>query len=207
MGVKYQNFFDKNTNLITAKRNDWFYFSILIIYFYILKNDLGTMKNLIMMRHAKSDWTNPTQKDFERTLNARGHRVAPRMGYKLHELEVHPDAIVSSPAERTKLTAEYLAEQLNIETSEIVYDEAIYEASVRSLLEVVNHLDDDHDTVILIGHNPSFSYLAEYLSGEEIGNIPTCGVVYLQFEFTTWKEVSQDTGSMKWFIYPRKFDF
>ncbi len=164
------------------------------------------MKNLIMLRHAKSDWSNPGQKDFDRTLNARGHRVAPRMGHKLHELGVHVDAVVSSPAERAKLTAEYISEQLNFDTSEIEFKEAVYEASIRTLLEVVNGLDEEYDTVMLVGHNPSFTYLSEYLTGAEIGNIPTCGAVRIEFELTSWKEVSQNTGTLKWFVYPAQFD-
>lgn len=164
------------------------------------------MKNLVMLRHAKSDWTSPGQKDFDRTLNARGHRVAPRMGHKMNELEVHVDVILSSPAERAKLTAEYVAEQLNYDTSEIEYVEEIYEASIRSLLELVNNVDEEYDTVMMVGHNPSFTYLAEYLTGDEIGNMPTCGAVSINFEVTSWKEVSQNSGALNWFIFPKQFE-
>lgn len=165
------------------------------------------MKSLYLLRHAKSDWTNHNEKDFDRGLNPRGMRVAPKMGRKLQELGVVPDAVIASPAVRAKATAEFVTEQLEYDLENIIYKEEIYEASVRSLLELVNKLDNEYDKVILIGHNPSFTYLSDYLSDEEIGNIPTCGCVGLRFHTNDWGEVSKSTGDLEWFIYPAQFNF
>jgi phosphohistidine phosphatase len=160
-------------------------------------------KTLIFMRHAKSDWSVPGQKDFDRELNSRGLSDAPRMGRRLFEIGVKPDLIISSPALRAKLTAEMVAEQLKYDTDRIQWDEEIYESSVRTLLGVVNRLDDKLNTVIIFGHNPTHTYLSEYLTKEVIGNIPTAGAICIEFAFDSWKLVSEGTGKMKWFEYPK----
>jgi phosphohistidine phosphatase len=161
-------------------------------------------KTLYFMRHAKSDWSVSGQKDFDRSLNHRGLMDAPKMGHRLMSMEIKPDLILSSPALRAKMTAEYVSEQLKYEFDKIVWDEEIYEAPVRTLLSIINKLDPSYNNVLIFGHNPSITYLAEYLSKAEIGNIPTAGVVCIEFEVPEWAMVSEGTGSLKWFIYPKE---
>lgn len=165
------------------------------------------MKKLTLIRHAKSDWSDPVIKDFDRPLNSRGHRVAPKMGVKLHELGFTPGLLVSSPAARAKRTTQYLVEQLKFDLTEVQYDEELYDASVRILLSMVNKLPDDLEHVAFVGHNPTLTYLTEYLTGDEVGNLPTCSVVQMDFDIDTWQAVSKDTGRISNYIYPRKFDF
>jgi phosphohistidine phosphatase len=160
-------------------------------------------KTLIFMRHAKSDWSIAGQKDFDRTLNNRGLGDAPRMGRRLLEIGVKPDLVLSSPAIRAKTTAEYVSEQIGYDLDAIVYEPEIYESSVRTLLGVVNSLEDQYTTVIIFGHNPTHTYLAEYLTKEAIGNIPTAGAVCIDFELDSWKLISEGTGKMRWFEYPK----
>lgn len=160
-------------------------------------------KLLYLIRHAKSDWSVNGQKDFDRELNSRGYNDAPRMGRKLYDLNVKPDIIISSPAARAKLTAELIAEQIKYETDKIIFEEEIYEASVRTLLAVINTIDDQFASAAIFGHNPGLTYLAEYLTKKTIGNIPTCGVVEISFKLDSWKEISGDLGKMNWFIYPK----
>jgi phosphohistidine phosphatase len=161
------------------------------------------VKNLFLVRHAKSDWSVGGQKDFDRALNGRGLSDAPKMGRKLYDLGVKPDLIMSSPAERAKLTSQLIAEQLKYDPDKIAFDPEIYEASVRSLLNVINAIDDRYNNVIIFGHNPTFTYIAESLTKKEIGNIPTCGAVHIEFNIKSWKEVSAGTGNMKSFTYPK----
>jgi len=161
------------------------------------------VRNLILVRHAKSDWSVPGLKDFDRELNARGSNDAPRMGRKLYEMDVRPDLIISSPAMRAKQTAEFIAEQIRHDFDKILFNPDVYEASVRSLLSIINDIPDEHQKVMIIGHNPTFTYIAEYLTKKPFDNIPTCGMVDIEFSFSSWKEVSGDTGNLKWFIYPK----
>lgn len=165
------------------------------------------MKSIILLRHAKSDWTNPQLKDYDRPLNARGTRVAPKMGGKLSEMNEKVDVIFSSPAERAKLTSLYVSEQLQLDENQIEFESEIYEASVRTLLNVINKIDDEFDRVMLVGHNPTFSYIAEYLTDDIIGDLPTCGAVKISFATNSWKEISESTGNKEWYIYPKMFDF
>ena len=118
----------------------------------------------------------------------------------------HFDVIISSTAKRASLTAQYVAEQLKFDLDAIEQNPEVYEASIRSLLETVNKLDNGYDRVLIIGHNPSFRYLAEYLCNETISDFPTCGAFCITFEINNWEEVSQNTGHKDWFIYPKMFE-
>ncbi len=162
-------------------------------------------KTIYLIRHAKSDWSIPGQPDFNRSLNHRGLLDAPLMGKVLKDLQVSPELILSSPAERAKRTAEFISEQLNYPIEKIKFEEEIYEASPRTLLRLINNLDNSLGKVALFGHNPTFTYLAEYLCKEELGNIPTCGAVKIQFELDEWAAVSEGTGEIIWFEYPKKY--
>lgn len=164
------------------------------------------MKNLILLRHAKSDWSVPNQKDIERELNERGYRVAPKMGGKLVELNKNPDLIICSTSVRTRQTVVLVVEQLDYDEDKIVYEEELYDASTRILMQVVCNLPNEHDTIMLVGHNPALTYFAEYITGSEIGNIPTCGVVSVHFDIDDWNQVSQN-GILEWYIYPEQFGF
>lgn len=164
------------------------------------------MKSLIFIRHAKSDWKDNNLKDFDRDLNSRGERTAPKMANHLKKNGFSPHIIVSSPAQRAKSTTRHLIEQLGFNEDQVHYNEDIYEASVRVLLRVINELPDEHETVAIVGHNPSLTYITELITGEEIGNIPTLGVVKINFDFNEWKLVSQSNGTLDSFIYPKMFD-
>ncbi len=164
-------------------------------------------KHLVLMRHAKSDRSVSGQKDFDRDLNTRGNRDAPRMGGRLvQEKNFVPDLVVASPAVRTSNTAKYVCEQLKFPEEKIVFEEEIYEGSVRNLLKVVNSLNDSSNTVLLVGHNPGISYLAEYITKQEIGELPTSGIVSIHFELDSWSLISEGTGKLEWYIYPKDTD-
>ena len=170
-----------------------------------MKNEV--MKSIILIRHAKSDWEDNIVKDFDRELSTRGHRTAPKMANHLKMDGFVPDLIISSPAKRAKATANYIIEQLDLDEDKFIYEEDIYEAPVRVLLRIINELPDNCNTVTMVGHNPGLTYLTELITGEEIGNIPTFGVVKINFDFDQWEMVSQATGVLEYFIYPKMFDY
>jgi len=161
-------------------------------------------KQLVLMRHAKSDWSGVSNNDFERELNSRGYRDAPKMGVRIKlEKKFNADLAISSSAARAKLTARYVCEQLNYSEDSIHYDEDIYEGSLRTLLRIVNDIDNKHNRVIIFGHNPGFTYFAEFLTKLAIGNIPTSGVISITFEVNSWQLISEGLGHLDWFIYPK----
>ncbi|GAA3977185.1 phosphohistidine phosphatase SixA [Pedobacter ginsengiterrae] len=161
-------------------------------------------KQLLLVRHGKSDWGNLGLKDFDRPLNKRGKENAPEMAERLINRGFKFDLMVSSPAKRAKSTAKYFAEAYNVD--DIKFEEAIYEANSRTLLKVVSDFEDSADVVIMFGHNPGFTDLANELSDADIYNIPTAGMVLISFPFDSWKMVSKGTGELVFFDYPKNTD-
>ena len=162
------------------------------------------MKKLFLIRHAKSDWSDNTLKDFDRGLNARGLKDAPFMGKLLKGRNIIPDLIISSPALRTKLTIEILLKEMTLE-QEIIYDESIYEAPFLNLKKVVDMIDDQFNTVFLVGHNPGLCDFANSLCNESFENIPTCGIVELDFNTNFWSDISKENSKLISFEYPKKY--
>lgn len=161
-------------------------------------------KQLLLVRHGKSDWGNLDLKDFDRPLNKRGKENAPEMAERLVQRGFKFDLIVSSPAKRAKSTAKFFAEAYQVD--DIQYEESIYEANTTALLKVINGLDDSAETVIMFGHNPGFTDLANELSDADIYNIPTAGMVLMSFPFDSWKMVSRGRGELVFFDYPKNSD-
>ena len=122
---------------------------------------------LIIMRHAKSDWTGEYEGDFERPLAKRGGKDANRMGEWLAEQGLFPDIIIASPAVRAKQTALIVAEYLKKNEHSIIWDEDIYEAALSDLIRVIDRHSEGHRRVLIIGHNPGLDKLLCYLSDSE----------------------------------------
>ncbi len=162
------------------------------------------MKELFLLRHAKSSWDDPTLSDFDRPLNERGRRDAPRMGEHLAEMGIEPDLIVASPAKRAKKTAGIVAEKLGYDPGRIRWNESVYEASPQTLLYLVCSLPEDAKRVMLVGHNPGFTMLANMLGDVAIDNIPTAGVVGIAFDAKSWDEACRMKGHTLFFEYPKK---
>ncbi|RZK38995.1 MAG: histidine phosphatase family protein [Pedobacter sp.] len=160
-------------------------------------------KRLILIRHAKSDWGNPDLRDFDRPLNKRGNASAPDMAQRLVSASISPDLMVSSPALRAISTAKYFAKAWGIQEKDIQTDQNIYEAGFKTLLSVVNEFDDNYPTIAMFGHNPGFTDFANYLSGVNIVNMPTCSVVMIEFSTDSWNMLSKETGKVILFDYPK----
>ncbi|MCP4400237.1 MAG: histidine phosphatase family protein [bacterium] len=162
------------------------------------------MKRLYLVRHAKSSWKDYSLKDFERPLNKRGQRDAPVMGQRLATQNICPDLIVGSPAKRALTTAKIIAHEMKYPETKIVTNDAIYEAGPSNLLHMIQQLDDPAEQVMLVGHNPGFTMLAEELCSEEFDNIPTCGIVCIDFDAASWKKIEYGKGTLIFFDYPKK---
>jgi phosphohistidine phosphatase len=163
------------------------------------------MKSLYIVRHAKSSWEDSSQSDFERGLNERGKRDAPRMAKRLKEKEIHPDLMLSSPAKRALSTAKRIAEVLNYSKKDIKTDQKLYHADEDTILSVIHTIKDKYNTVVLFGHNPGLTDFVNTIVAEEtnIDNVPTCGVVALSLYVESWKDVSWASAKMLFFDYPK----
>lgn len=147
------------------------------------------MKQLILVRHADSDWGNPALTDIKRPLNRCGSQSAPVMGQQLRCLGIRPQSIICSPALRARETASLLAAELGFAETEIVCDPRIYEAEVVDLMAVIRGLDEVLGQVLLVGHNPAISDLAALLGDAEPGPMVPCAAVGLICEAETWWQV------------------
>lgn len=163
------------------------------------------MKKLFLIRHAKSSWKDNGLSDFDRPLNKRGKRDAPFMGKILKEEGIKPDLIVTSPAKRACTTARMIARKLDYPKERINSDETIYEASPGELIKLINNIPIEYKVVMLVGHNPGLTQLSNLLTGKYLENIPTTGIVEINFDANFWKEISINTGKLKSFEYPKKY--
>jgi len=164
------------------------------------------MKNLILIRHAKSSWDDASLTDRERTLNKRGKREAPVMGRLLKEKDLRPDRILSSPAKRALKTAKLIAEEIGYPKKKIDTHDEIYEQGLDALVGLIAGLDDDWDRVFLTGHNPELTELANRLTAAGIDNVPTCGIVSVEFSQSRWRDCAKAVGTLALFERPPKLD-
>lgn len=167
------------------------------------------MKRLVLIRHAKSSWSDGAASDFDRGLNRRGKRDGPFMAEKLAQRldEKLPGvkSIVASPAKRARKTAQFMARAMGYDTEAIRYDNAAYCFTAGGIIDVLQRIDDGYDTVFFVGHNHGITELAERLCGEPLNNIPTSGIVAIDCSIERWNDLKAARGTMVFFDYPKKF--
>jgi phosphohistidine phosphatase len=162
------------------------------------------MKILYLLRHAKSSWDNPDLDDFDRPLNKRGEKDAPKMGKRLKKREVVPDIFLSSPAARAIATAKMIAQAIDFPLSNIQSSETLYHATEESLLHILRSIPEKADVVIITGHNPGLTNFANLLQDELIDNVPTAGIAAIRFKVRSWNDVQSKSGKLIFFDYPKK---
>ncbi len=150
------------------------------------------MKTLLVLRHAKSSWNDPTLDDHERPLNKRGQRDAVRMGTLVREQGLTPDVIISSDAVRARLTAEAVAEAA-LYTREIRLDRQLYAAGPASILAVLRTVGQTKArSVMVIGHNPGLEELVTKLTGDP-QDLPTAALAQIALPIARWSELKPST--------------
>ncbi|MDQ6972634.1 MAG: histidine phosphatase family protein [Mariprofundaceae bacterium] len=162
----------------------------------------GMERHLLLIRHAKSDWSDPALSDFERPLNTRGQADALFMAQRLAAANVKIRRMYCSPAERARSTAEQIAQVAGFPSTNIDWMTELYLANPLTMLEVIHACPDDVDTIALVGHNPGISALASHLCGDMHRNIPTCGMVHLSADIEHWRDAS--SFQLSDFDYPKR---
>lgn len=171
------------------------------------------MKTLTLLRHAKSGWDDPVERDFDRPLNGRGRRAANRMGRYLRDEGLAYDHVVASPAMRVQQTIAGVEDGYGRSLG-ADFDKRIYMASASTLLDVVQALDDAYDNVLLVGHNPGLEDLVLMLVPQsETGfrdeveiKYPTATLAEMRFDVDRWAEVDERKGTLARFMRPRELD-
>lgn len=162
------------------------------------------MKNLIVIRHAKSSWDNPELEDRERPLNKRGNEDSLLMANVLKQYNLHIDKIFCSTAQRVKSTIEIFARELGIENNRIEYIDELYNASRRDILNFLKKLEDNLSSVAIVGHNPGLTDLVHFLLYDFDHELPTCSVVNINLDIEKWSNLKSGLGTLVFFEYPKK---
>ncbi len=168
------------------------------------------MKTILILRHAKSDWGDPSLADFDRPLAKRGLKDAPQMGDVLAQFEVVPDKIISSTAKRAKQTAELVAEACGYRKLSIQWESTFYGANSDDLIDMLRRLPDRVERPMLVGHNPTMEEtVSTLLTGAEdwAGGIairmPTAALVCLDVDIVEWTTLEPGEATLRWFIIPK----
>jgi phosphohistidine phosphatase len=161
------------------------------------------MKVLYLIRHAKSSWADPRLTDHDRPLNKRGKRDIPIMAQRLASYTPRPELIISSTARRARKTARGIGDRLGFDKQELVLIESLYTFSREPLLEVIRSVQPTVTVLCVVGHNYGLTDCAEWLCGEDLGNIPTCGVVLMEIPVDDWKQICRGNGRLLCFDYPK----
>ncbi len=127
------------------------------------------------------------------------------MGKLILDRGEKPELLISSPANRAFSTAKAFAKEMGYAETDIIVNPAIYGVGAQQLLKLVKDFDDLYNSIMLFGHNPTFTSFGNMVSGENIMNIVTCGVVRIDFEFSSWKNIDFNFGRMVFYEYPKKY--
>lgn len=149
------------------------------------------MKTLLILRHAKSSWKYPEFSDYDRPLNARGKRDAPRMGNFLRKQGVIPDRILTSSAKRARKTARKVAKACGY-TGKVKKLDAFYDSVSGVYIETLQALPDKYQCVMVVGHNPTMEGLVSALAGE-FRRMPTAALAHIELPIQHWKALNLDT--------------
>ena len=158
------------------------------------------MKNLIIIRHAKSD-SETRLADIDRPINQRGIEDAKLVATNFLNFVPENFLIHCSTAKRTKETAIIFANTILYPVSSIIYDDNLYTFDENSLEKVVKSYNNDEDNVILLGHNDAITNFVNKFGDIYIDNVPTAGLIWLQFQTDYWNELQK--GKIKKIIFPR----
>ena len=171
------------------------------------------MKRLFLLRHAKSDRSSDLD-DFDRHLNARGRRAAPKIAEIMHQRGFLPDVVLSSPSRRTRETWELIAPELGFDRDKARLVDQLYLAPAKQILDLLRQLPAEVGSAMVIGHNPGLEDIAARLASEEqstqgqsalaeLGRkYPTCALTVLDFPIANWAHLQLGAGAIVAFITP-----
>ncbi|MCT4587068.1 MAG: histidine phosphatase family protein [Carboxylicivirga sp.] len=166
------------------------------------------MKTLILTRHAKTEQLGyfSTKSDFERELKPRGYKDSKLIADDMIQRQVKPDLLVSSKAKRAEQTTEIFAEKLGISKETIVHEQFLYDGYTTSeLMSFIGQYENQHDCIMVVGHNPEIAMTAITLTGSDYLHFPTTGTIAISFDVDNWENINAREGKIEWFISPKEF--
>ena len=171
------------------------------------------MRRLMLLRHAKSDWSSPGQRDQDRPLNERGREAAPKMGAYMVRHALVADLIVASPATRVVETLDLVLAAFD-RRPKVQSEAGVYGAGPNALLDIAKGTPHAVHSLLLVGHNPGLGELAALLiaSGEVVARqrliekFPTAGLAVIDFALDDWTKLHPRAGRLDRFVVPRALD-
>lgn len=158
------------------------------------------MKTLLLIRHGKSCWEN-NLRDIYRPLKKRAFKDIELVSKEIESVVTEDFKFVSSPAVRAHETAKFYFEKLGLDIEKLELFSELYTFDSEELREFISALSDDVDKLVIFGHNPALTTLASQLGSIYFGNIPTSGVVKIEFENSTWKNC--ENGKTVLHLFPK----
>lgn len=162
------------------------------------------MKTLTIFRHAKSSLDQPDLTDHDRPLNKRGERDAPVMAERLQSAGIRPSLILSSSAARAWRTARIVAKKIGYPLEFLQREPGLYHAGVTRLFEIIASQDGGFNNIVVVGHNPGLTDLANELEPGLTSNIPTAGFVAVQIDSDDWNLRDRVGVELIAYEYPKK---
>ena len=162
------------------------------------------MKNLFLLRHAKSSWDNAALADFDRPLSKRGISNAILLSEYIQRHKITFDLVLSSPSERTQSTLDLVLSALDYFPTTTL-KESIYHASPSSLTQLIKEQDDEINNLLVIGHNPGLHILTEQLTNQSIVKFPTCAFAKIT-TFNHWKDIDTGILNLESLITPKELN-
>ncbi len=162
------------------------------------------MKTLIVVRHAKSNWANIGERDFDRNLSERGKADAPQMAKKLLATNIKIDAFVSSTAKRARKTAKAFIEAYGKTKDDIILSSNLYNAPAGTFYDIIAALKDEQQAVAIFAHNPGITDFVNTLCATQIDEMPTCAIFAVQIPITNWLNFKNAKKEFLFFKYPKE---
>ncbi len=175
--------------------------------------DVDAMRRLMLLRHAKSDWTDPRVRDHDRVLAPRGRVSAPKIGAYMAHHALVPDIAICSTATRARETWNLVAAAFDRDIA-IAYDQRLYEVVASTLLGAIKETTRSAHSLIVIGHNPGLRDLAEHLMAagdvdvrqQLLEKFPTAGLAVIDFPIDDWSKLHARAGRLDRFVFPRMLE-
>lgn len=161
------------------------------------------MKQLLVIRHAKSSWALAGQDDFDRPLNERGRQDAPMMAQRMLDRQIEIDAFISSSANRAFTTAHYFAKAYHQHKADVTGLKQLYHAYPPVFYEVISKLSDTIKTVAVFAHNPGITQFVNELTEARIDDMPTCAIFAVKADCRHWKDFAKASRQFWFFDYPK----
>ena len=161
------------------------------------------MKTLYIVRHGKSAWGDPDLKDHDRILLPKGIKKTGKIANFLLGKKIKPELLISSSAKRAVETAVILAKKLNYPEENIKTESNIYYQGTDFLFDLLHALPDEISSVMLVGHNPTFSNFANKFLDKRIDDLPTTGTVSVSFETDRWEDILLAAKKTNFVVVPK----